>query len=141
MKRVGIELACIRDLDDLSKVHCSDPVRNMFDHRKVMGDKKVRKVEFFFQLCEKVQYLGLDRDIKCRYRLVAYDQPGIKREGSRDGYALSLPSRELMRVPVIITGRKTYLFEKLADQLFLFSACRYLMGTDALGDSGTHNGH
>ncbi len=58
-------------LDDFAEIHDRDAVGDMFYHRQVMRDKEIGQVKFFLQIYQQVKDLALDRDIKCRNRLIA----------------------------------------------------------------------
>ena len=52
-------------LNNAPACHDSDAVGNVIHHSEVMGNKDIRQSEFLSQVPEKVQDLGLDRNIKC----------------------------------------------------------------------------
>jgi hypothetical protein len=46
----------------------------MRHHGEIMGDEQIGKVMPALQVDQKIDHLGLDRDVERRYRLVAHDQ-------------------------------------------------------------------
>jgi hypothetical protein len=92
MARVGEQPLRRRALDDASEVHDHRPLADMSYHRHVVGDQQEREAEFLAKVSEKVHHRGLDRHIKCRYRLVGNEQLGLYCQRSSDAYALPLPS-------------------------------------------------
>ena len=88
------------DLDDLAEIHHRDPVADVLDDRKVVGDEQVRQSELRAQVREQVEDLGLDRHIERRDRLVTDDELGLDRERPGDADALPLAAAELVRIAV-----------------------------------------
>ena len=100
----------VRKLDDLTKIHHSNAVADMFYKIESVGNEEVGQVELFLQLFEKVDDLCLNRNVERRYRLVANQKGRFYRE--RAGYpdSLALTARKLVR----LTGGK---FRTQPDQL------------------------
>ena len=61
-----------------------------------MGDQQVTHAQGLLQFPEQVQNLRLNGHIQGRGGFVANDQGGLDGQGTRDGNALSLSTRELM---------------------------------------------
>jgi hypothetical protein len=96
MQRVSEQGFDIGLLDLLAGIHDNDALRRLGDHAEVVRDQNQSHPEFFLQIQDQRQYLGLDRDIKRGGRLVGDQQ----RRGTP---ALSRSSRwripgQLMRV-------------------------------------------
>ena len=64
------ELIRVRKLYHVSQIHNTDSVGNMINYRKVMGDKKICKPHLFLEILKHIYNLSLNRNIKCRNRLV-----------------------------------------------------------------------
>ena len=79
-----------------------------------MGNEQIGEAEALLQILQEVDDLRLDRDIKRRHRLVADDQVGIDGERAGDADALTLPTRELVRIAPGMFGRQTDDFQELA---------------------------
>ena len=69
-----------------------------------MGDEDVGQPELVLELLEKVDDLGLYRDVESRDRLVTDDDLGTEREPPGDADALPLTAGELVRVAVDVFG-------------------------------------
>ena len=74
MARQVVELLGVGQLDDAAEVHHRDAVRDLVDHREVVGDEDVRQLELALQVLQQVEDLRLDRDVERRHGLVADDQ-------------------------------------------------------------------
>ncbi len=90
MDSLIIENSGGRQFDDSPQVHDRNPGAEMFNDRQVMGDKQISQPEFLLEFLEKVDDLGLDGNIQCRYRLVADKESGIEGQGSGDADTLPL---------------------------------------------------
>ena len=75
----------------------------MLDHRKIVGDEHVGQPHLVLDIHQKVENLGLNRDIERRNRLVADDKLRIEREGAGDADSLAAAAVQLVRVGVGIT--------------------------------------
>ena len=69
MLRVIIELICVRDLHDLSKVHDRNPVRNVTDDQKIMRNKQKRKTVLLLQMTEQIHNLFYQGEISVQDEL------------------------------------------------------------------------
>ena len=67
-------------------------------HGEVVRDEQVGQAEPVLQVAHQVQDLRLDRDVERGGRLVADDELGVGGERARDGDALALAARELVRI-------------------------------------------
>jgi len=56
-------LLALTDLDDLSQIHHRDMVRDMANDGKVMRNEQIGESQFLLQLLQKIDDLGLDRDV------------------------------------------------------------------------------
>ena len=79
----GEELRRRRLLDDLAQIHDGDPPGRPGDDAEIMGDQQHRHAEVGLQLLQKIEDLGLDRDVEGRRRLVRHQQarPAAERHG------------------------------------------------------------
>ena len=48
------------DFDEFAKVHHPDPVTDVRDYRKIMGDKEICQRKLLLELPEKVEHLRLN---------------------------------------------------------------------------------
>jgi hypothetical protein len=51
-------------LDRLAKVHDHYIVGDVADHRQVMGDEDISELELVLEILQKVEDLGLDREVE-----------------------------------------------------------------------------
>jgi hypothetical protein len=67
------------------------------------------------EVAHRVEHVTLSRDVEPRGRLVEDDEARTAREGHRQGDALLLTARQLMRVPaeVPVAGGEAHLLEHL----------------------------
>src|SRR3954469_15084058 len=68
------------------------------DHCQIVGDEQVGQAAMLLKLREEIQYLCLNRDVECRYRLVTHDECRLHRERAGDADALTLPSGKFVRI-------------------------------------------
>src|SRR3989440_574267 len=61
MTRPAIQVTRGRYLHHLAHIHHGDAVRDVLDHRQVVGDEKVGQVELLLEVFQKVDDLRLDR--------------------------------------------------------------------------------
>ena len=73
MQRSLEQALLVGGLDDAAEIHDRDPVRDVLDHREVVGDEQVGQPVFVLEVHQQIDDLGLDRHIQSRYRLVADD--------------------------------------------------------------------
>src|SRR5881409_921076 len=85
-------------LDDLPQVHDPDAVREDPREGEVVGDEQVGEAFLLPQLQEQLEDFRADRHVEHRDGLVGHDELGIQDERTRDRYALSLASGELVRI-------------------------------------------
>ena len=48
----------------VAQIHDADTIRDMSDHRQIVGNKQVRQVHLFLDVFQQVDDLSLDRDIE-----------------------------------------------------------------------------
>ena len=108
------------DLYDLAVVHHCNPVAHVMNDRHVMTDKEITKAEFILQIVEKIQDLGLDRDIERRGRFVADDESRLDGQRPGDSNALPLTAAELVRVSICSLLPETAALQELFDSVLKF---------------------
>ena len=62
--RLGKDLIGRPLLDDLAQVHDGHPVADVMHDAQVVGDKEIGEVEFFLELVQQVDHLGLDGHVQ-----------------------------------------------------------------------------
>ena len=92
MKRIIEKLILGCYLNDMSKIHDCDSVAEMVNDTEIVGNEDVCESPLLLQFLHQVEYLGLYRHIKSRYRFITYDEfrPECQRTCNTD--SLSLPS-------------------------------------------------
>ena len=56
------------------QVHNKNLIGNMLYYRQIMCDKQIGKISLLLQILHQIQDLCLNGNIKCRYRLIAYNE-------------------------------------------------------------------
>src|SRR5690348_5539719 len=98
MERLEIEILRLRQLDHLANIHYGDPVADMLDDAQVVRDEEVGQVEFFLQVLQQIERLGLNRDVERRDRLIADDELWTQGQRAGDADALALTAAEGVRI-------------------------------------------
>ena len=70
MLRIAVKLVTGSQLYDMSHVHNTDTVGNMFYHRKIVSDKEIGQTQLFLKLDQQIDNLRLNRNIQCGDRLI-----------------------------------------------------------------------
>ena len=76
-------------LNHFAEIHHRNAVADVTDDQKVMRDKQIGQPDLIAKLVKHIDDLRLDRHVKCRNGLVAYDEFGIDRQCARNADALS----------------------------------------------------
>ena len=59
-----VDVVGLAEFDNVAEVHDGDPVADVLDHRKIVGDKEVCQAEFLLQILQQVDDLALDGDVE-----------------------------------------------------------------------------
>ena len=100
MHRIVEQLIRLGQLDDLAEIHHRDTMAEMAHHAQIMGDEQISQIELLSQILQQVDYLGLDRHVEGRDRLVADNEFRSHRQGPRDADALPLAAAHFVRITV-----------------------------------------
>ncbi len=119
-------------LHDLAEVHDGNPIGDLPDDREVVGDEQVCDAELGLELAEERQHAQLHRHVQARGDLVGDHQVRPEREGSRDGDALALTARELVRVPARRVPGQPDPVEEIPDHASMIS--RNVVNGEGLSD-------
>src|ERR1700675_189531 len=103
-------------LHDPARAHDDQLVGQRLDDAEIVADEEVGEAVANLQLAEEIDDLGLHRYVEGRGRLVEDDQLRAKDDGARDGDALALAARELMRVAVAGGGIEAHLEQDLVHE-------------------------
>ena len=125
--RVGVQsvleqLVVGGDLHDLSQIHDSDAIRDVANHRQVVGDEQVGQIELRLKVLEQVDDLGLNGYVQGGDGLVGDDKLRLCRQRSGDADALPLPSAELMGIAVSHIGIQTHRLQQVLHPLLVLLA-------------------
>ena len=82
--------------DEFTVFENRDLVADVFNDGEVVGNEKVGEVKFFLEVHQKVDDLGLDRDIEGTDRFVADDKLRFDGEGASNADALALASAKFV---------------------------------------------
>jgi len=82
--------------DEFTVFENRDLIADVFNDCEVVGNEEVSKVKFFLEIHQKVDDLGLDRDIECTDRFVADDELRFDGEGAGNADALALASTKFV---------------------------------------------
>ena len=85
-----------RHFHHFAEVQHDDPVGDVANHRKIVGNEEVREAEPFLQLEHQVDDLRLDVDVESRDRLSGHNDIRTDRQGTSDGDALPLAAGEFI---------------------------------------------
>lgn len=117
---------------DFSALHDGDVVRDVVDHREVMGDEEHADAHIMRELGEEVEDLALDGDIERGDRLIRQEKCGAWSNGACNGDALALAAGELVRVFEHVLRAEANALHKLGNGVFLFFAGELGAGTEGL---------
>jgi hypothetical protein len=85
-------------LDDFTGIHHAHTIRDLGHDGEVVADQDQPHVASRLEGCKQVQYLCLDGHVERSGRLVCNQQPWRVRNRGRDHGALTLATRQLMRI-------------------------------------------
>ncbi len=89
-----------------------------------MGDKQIGQAEFFLQVLQQVEDLGLDGNIQRRDRLVADDKLRVQGQGAGNADALALTAAEGVRIAAADARRSSpHDMQHFADAVVQVGAC------------------
>ena len=87
------------DFHHTARVHHSDAIRELGQHREIVGDVHHRHAQAAAKRREEVDDLFLGSDIEPGGRLVQHHQGGVAAKRHRNAHALLLAAGKLMRIP------------------------------------------
>jgi hypothetical protein len=82
--------------DEFTVFENGDLIADVLDDGEIVGNEKVGKVKFFLKVHQKVDDLGLNRDIECADGFVADDKLRFDGEGAGNTDALALASAKFV---------------------------------------------
>ena len=126
----------------VTQIHDHNSICNVADNREVMADKDIGQTVIFLQLFKQVDYLGLNRNVQSRNRLVADNNFWLKHNSASNTNTLALTARKLMRVAVLELKVKANFLHNLFNAsitlcLCLIGACNINRLTNDIHDRHT----
>ncbi len=104
MRRLVEHRARRAELDDLTRVHHDEPLREVADERHVVRDEQDRESEPLLQLLDLHHQRALRNDVERGRRLVHDDEVGSEEQRHRDHRPLPHAAAELVRVAAQVDG-------------------------------------
>lgn len=80
MEHILIQFIHLGIFNQIAQIHHTDLVADMAHHGQIVTDKQIGKAVFILQFFQNIDYLCLDGHIKCRNRLVTYNELRIGRQ-------------------------------------------------------------
>jgi len=96
MGRVGGDEFRGAFFDELTVFKNRDLIADVFNDGEIVGNEKVGEVKFFLEVHQKVDDLGLNRDIECADRFVTDDELRFDGESAGNADALALATAEFV---------------------------------------------
>src|ERR1700744_3686108 len=104
MARLREDALLVAELRDTAEVHDHHVVGDMLDHRQVVRDEHVTRLELILQIHEQVQDLRLDRHVERGHRFISDEDLRIEDHRARDRDTLTLAAGEHMRIALRMLG-------------------------------------
>jgi len=82
--------------DEFTVFENGDLIADVLDDGEIVGNEKVGEVKFFLKVHQKVDDLGLNRDIECADGFVANNELRFDGEGASNADALALASAKFV---------------------------------------------
>jgi hypothetical protein len=98
VRRVGIHFLHAAHFNDSAEVHDRDLISDVPDDGQIVRDEQIGDAELTLQTGQKVDHLGLDRDVERAHWFIANDQIRADSDRPGDPDPLALPPAELPRV-------------------------------------------
>ena len=121
MDRIAEDLFCCTCLQQMPQMEHANTVGNIFDHRKIMGNKQICRSGFLLNILHQVHHLCLNGHIQCGNTLVCDDEFRIHDQGPGNAHTLSLSTGKLMRITAGMLRCQSYLCQNI---LYFFCTFR-----------------
>lgn len=138
MKRPAKKILPTGHFHDLSQIHHSNSITDVFDDSKIMRNEEIREPQLISKVHQKVEDLGLDGDIEGRDGFIGDDQIGTKGDSPGNSDPLPLSSAELMRIPESVLRMETDLLKKFRNPLGFFFSVSHAMDLQSLAHNLSH---
>jgi len=86
------------ELHDPSQIHDGNPICDMFDNRKIVGDEQESQSHLAGEPGQQIDDLRLDRNVQGRDRFIGHQQFRFDRQGPGNGDALALAAGKFVRI-------------------------------------------
>ena len=110
------------------------------DDAEIVRDEEIAQSEAVLEVPEQIEDLRLHRNVERRHGLVTDDQSRLEDERTRDCNALTLPTRELVRIAPGVRARQRYVIEYFVDNGVGLTTKRDLVDQQGLAQH-IANGH
>ena len=97
------------------EVHHAHLIAHVPNHGQVVRDEQIGQALLALQVFHDVEHLRLHRHVECRGGLVTNQKLGLRGERPRDGDALALTARELMRILFHVGSGQAHREQQLTD--------------------------
>ncbi len=104
MTRSGEQRGAVGLLNNHTKIHDGDAMRQILNGGNVVRDKEKGKPKPFLERLEKKDDARAQRDVQSRGRLVEDDETRMRGDGARNVDALPLPIGKLVRIALYKVG-------------------------------------
>nr|WP_292799590.1 hypothetical protein [Microbacterium sp.] len=98
-------------------LHDGDAIGQKIDDREVVGHEQRRELLLLLDGLQQLEHARLNRDIQRARGLVGHQHSGVEGQSAGDTDALTLPTRELVRVPVAEIARQFDEVQQILDTL------------------------
>lgn len=140
MHGIIVNLGDGRLLDKPAHIHYGDDVAGKLDDGEVVRDEQVGEGKLILKVFEKIENLGLYRNVESAYGFIADDEFWIEYQGTGDADTLALAAREFVRIAIYGIGRQAHFGEYQADLLSKCSAEYFFMELQGFAYDGA-DGH
>ena len=107
MLGIVIKFITIRHFHNFAQIHHRHFLAEVANHTQIVGNEQISQVEFFPQVFQQVDDLGLDRNIQGRNCFITDDEFGVQGECPGDSNTLPLASAHFVGVTVCHHRRKS----------------------------------
>src|SRR5439155_11697483 len=128
------------DLHNAPQIHDGDAVTDVAYHGQVVRDEEIREPELVLQIREQVDDLGLGGHVERAHGLVAHEQARVQSQRARDGNALTLSPRELVRIPPQVMPTHPNELEEVSGPLVTRLPAQPVMDLQRLAHGGGNRG-
>ena len=115
MNRRAIQFCRRCNLHDLPQIHHGGAIANVAHHREVVRNEEIGEPKTLAQLSKQVEDLRLHAHVERTHRLIRHHKIWVESECTCHTDALTLPTRELMGIPLSEAWVQPDQFEELSN--------------------------